>query len=124
MPQARPWRSYIGELDAIATEGRVIVQVEDLEIGVFAIDGDLYAYENRCPHQGGPVCRGTILPRVTDDWAGGPSENIAGTHDIACPWHGWEYDITTGCHIGRSAIRLRSFPVIVEGERVFVELGG
>jgi nitrite reductase/ring-hydroxylating ferredoxin subunit len=118
--QAR--RAYVGAHAAIVEEGRVLVAVGDVEIGVFAVDGALVAYENCCPHQGGPVCRGKVLARVTDDDAGLRSVHVEGSADLSCPWHGWEYDLRTGRHIGSDRVGLRPFPVVVEEGRVFVEV--
>ena len=116
-------RAYVGERSAVVAEGRVLVAVGDVEIGVFAVDGALVAYENRCPHQGGPVCRGKVLARVVDDEAGIYSEQVAGSADLSCPWHGWEYDLRTGRHIGTDRVALRPVPVVVEEDQVFVEVG-
>lgn len=41
---------------------------------------------------------------------------------IACPWHGVEYDIKTGECDATSELRLRSFPVVVEGQEVKVDI--
>lgn len=116
-------RAYVGEHAAIVEEGRVLVAVGEVEIGIFSVEGGLVAYENRCPHQGGPVCRGKVLARVTDDAAGVRSEHLDGSADLSCPWHGWEYDLRTGRHIGTDRVGLRPFPVVVEDGRVFVEVG-
>jgi nitrite reductase/ring-hydroxylating ferredoxin subunit len=116
-------RAYVGERLAVVAEGRVLVAIGDVEIGVFAVDGALVAYENRCPHQGGPVCRGKVLARVVDNEAGIHSEHVAGSADLSCPWHGWEYDLRTGRHIGTDRVALRPVAVVVEEDQVFVEVG-
>jgi hypothetical protein len=46
--------------------GRVVVDVDGVEIGIFRIDGRLYAWENRCVHAGGPVCQGKLMNRVVE----------------------------------------------------------
>src|SRR6185312_2494638 len=45
-------------------DGRRIISVGPLDIGVLRHDGRFYAYENRCVHQGGPVCEGRVIGRV------------------------------------------------------------
>ena len=41
-----------------------IVTVAGREIGVFNVDGEYFALANRCPHEGGPLCQGRIVPLV------------------------------------------------------------
>lgn len=116
-------RTYVGERAEIVKEERVLIAVGDLEIGVFVVGNVFVAYENRCPHQGGPVCRGKVLARLLDGTYEEQSALVEDTADLSCPWHGWEYDLVTGRHIGTDRVALRSFPVVVEEEHVFVELG-
>lgn len=118
----QPQRAYVGERRAIVEEGRVLVAVGEVEIGLFALDDTIVAYENRCPHQGGPVCRGKVLPRLVDDDEGKRSTHVDGVLDLSCPWHGWEYDLRTGRHIGTDRVRLRPIEVTIEDDRVFVEV--
>jgi nitrite reductase/ring-hydroxylating ferredoxin subunit len=101
-----------------------VVEIDGVEIGVFHVKGQFTAYGNICPHMGGPVCQGKILPRV--------EENIADDRkslgfvfsktqtNIVCPWHGYEFDIRTGRHQGNPRLRLRSLDVRVAGGEVFV----
>lgn len=74
---------------------RKIVTAGSRSIGVFRVGDRFYALRNRCPHQGGPLCLGRIAP-----WAAssGPGDfRMEGEAClIACPWHGWEYDLETG----------------------------
>ena len=46
--------------------GRLVVDVGETTIGIFRVGGNLYAYLNKCAHQGGPVCQGKIIPRVNE----------------------------------------------------------
>lgn len=106
----------------VAEGGRYVVAVrDDLHIGIFRFRGALYAYENTCPHQGGPVCQGrrvdAVRERLDDDHT---SRGLAFDPDdphIVCPWHGFEFRVTTGEHPGSRRFRLRAFPVTEsEGE--------
>ena len=104
----------------VAEGGRYVVAVApDLEIGLFRFRGTLYAYENTCPHQGGPVCQGRLVDGVVERLDGvGNSLGLGFDRDdphIVCPWHGFEYRVTTGEHPGAPSFRLRSFEV-TEGE--------
>src|SRR5690349_16958618 len=105
----------IGPSHRLDEGGRLVVDVGDVTVGIFRVHGRLYAYENTCPHQGGPVCQGVLLPGVVEVLNGaGESSGFAfddADPRVVCPWHGYEYRILTGCHPARSSIRLRSFPV-------------
>jgi len=119
-------RYRIGAAAEIPEKGVVVAQAGDLQVGVFRVKGRLYAYENRCAHQGGPVCRGDVLGRFEEPIGpGGESLGLVQSEeriDIACPWHGWEYDIETGEHIADRQIKLRGFPVYEDDGAVYVEV--
>ena len=105
----------VADSDVLPEQGRLVVDVEGLTVGIFRVDGRLYAYENTCAHQGGPVCQGKIVPRVVeslDDDGKTRHYFEDGDLNIVCPWHGYEYQITTGQHAGISDIKLT--PVEVE----------
>jgi nitrite reductase/ring-hydroxylating ferredoxin subunit len=84
----------------IAEDDRLLVRVGEVEVGIFRLGGQLHAWENRCPHQGGPVCTGRVLGRTelvlaADKTAIREQRSSEDIH-IACPWHGWEFDVRTG----------------------------
>lgn len=74
---------------------RKIVDVGGRSIGVFNVGGKLFAIRNSCPHQGAPLCEGTIggtmLPSDPHKYVYGLENRL-----LRCPWHGWEIDILTG----------------------------
>ena len=95
---------FVGKLSEFDNPGRKIIERDDMEIGVFHIDGEIYAYENECPHQGGPICHGRILKKVEeiiaeDRTSKGLTFSSEHTH-VVCPWHGFELNIRTGRHPG------------------------
>jgi nitrite reductase/ring-hydroxylating ferredoxin subunit len=106
----------IGRADAFPDPGRKVVEIDGVAVGVFCRDGKFTAYENVCPHMGGPVCRGKIIARVQELIADDKTSlGFAFSKDqtnIVCPWHGYEFDIGTGRHQGNQ--RLRLLPVKIE----------
>jgi nitrite reductase/ring-hydroxylating ferredoxin subunit len=46
----------------VPERGRLVVDCGGTSIGIFRLDGVLHAYENLCPHAGGPVCQGLMIP--------------------------------------------------------------
>ena len=59
-------RHRAGTSDGIPEQGRLVVDIGDTTIGIFRVGGKLFAYENSCPHMGGPVCQGLIIPAVRE----------------------------------------------------------
>jgi nitrite reductase/ring-hydroxylating ferredoxin subunit len=116
----------IAKVDTFPDPGRKVVEVDGLAVGVFRLGGKFTAYENVCPHMGGPVCRGKIIPRVNEHIADDrTSLGLSFSKDqvnVACPWHGYEFDIATGHHQGCEQLRLRPVKVAVVGEDLVVTL--
>ncbi len=93
---------------------RRIVTAGGRSIGVFRVGDRFYAVRNRCPHQGGPLCSGRVHRRVVSD-APGVVRHAGAAPLIACPWHGWEYDLATGrSYAGPGDARVRAYGVSVE----------
>ena len=112
----------IGRASLFPEAGRQIVKLDDgVEIGVFRVNGRFTAFENVCPHMGGPVCQGKIIPRVREVIADDKTSlGLAFSKEqtnVACPWHGYEFDIETGRHQGNPHLRLRPVKIaVVEGD--------
>jgi len=113
--QTAPAEYQVGRIADFAERSGVLVRAGGIEVGVFLVKGRLHAYENRCRHQGGPVCTGEIVGRyeqvvLPDGTVGG--ERFADDEvRIACPWHGWEYDLETGECTADRRFRLRRIEV-------------
>ena len=114
-------RHVVASAREIPPGARKIVSVEGREIGVFNLDGAFHALLNRCPHQGGALCRGTVTGLVTSREPGRFDYHRPGEM-LKCPWHGWEFDIRTGqswCDPARTFVR--HYPVAVEPGTALVE---
>ena len=135
-------RHVVATVDEIAPGASKLVTVKGREIGVFNVAGSFYALANRCPHGGGPMCKGTVGPLLRSS-APGEYRLERNGEFLRCPWHGWEFDIRTGqswCDPGRLALKAypvevasgadvvegpyvaETFPVSVEDEYVVVEV--
>lgn len=113
----------IGKAAAFPDNGRKVVEVDGTEVGVFRRNGTFTAFENVCPHMGGPVCQGKIIARVEERVAADKTSlGLSFSKDqtnVACPWHGYEFDIATGLHQGNPRMRLRPVRItIVDGDLV------
>jgi len=97
----------VPELDVCPVEelppGEVkIVRAGEIAIGVYNAGGELYAIEDRCSHDDGPLAEG--------DWD--PEDFVA-----ICPRHGARFDIRTGRALSLPAyLPVETFPVkVVDG---------
>lgn len=91
-----------------------ILDVNGISVGVYNIKGEFFALRNRCPHRGAPLCKGKVTGLITADH---PQEfDLEREGEIVrCPWHGWEFDITTGRSVfNPHRVRARSYPVSTE----------
>ena len=77
----------------------------DRMVALFNVDGEFYALDGVCPHQGGPIGKGELCGTV-----------------VTCPWHGWQFDICTGQHQTTASLRHPTLCVKVEGEHIFVDV--
>lgn len=83
----------------------VVSDVAGHSLAVFNMGGEFYVVGNRCPHRGGPLGEGDLEGPI-----------------VTCPWHGWQFDITKGCHLENAKVKIPVYPVKVEGEDVMVEV--
>jgi len=115
----------VAGVDEIPENGGVLADLGGREVGVFKAKGKLYAYDNRCIHQGGPVCSGEVLgaTKLLLDERGEALREILDEDEmrLVCPWHGWEYDLVTGEAAHDRRLRLRRFEVTVADGIVYVK---
>ncbi len=87
-------------LDELPPGAVKIVRSGELAVGVYNVDGELYAIEDRCSHDDGPLCEG--------DWD--PEEMV-----VTCPRHGSNFDLRSGEALTLPAWEsVETFPVHVE----------
>ncbi len=116
-----PRRWAVGRASELAPGERRLVEVKGHSVGLFNVNGEIIAALNLCPHELAPVCRGrvggTTLPSPPGEYRWGRQGEI-----LACPWHGWEFDLLTGRALADERVRLRRYPVSVEDDTIFVTL--
>lgn len=82
----------------------------------------VFAVANRCPHMGAKMCTGWLRGRLDGAGVG----RVATRPDVpvlACPWHGWEFDLATGESLFDADYRVKTYRAeIVDGD-VVVEIG-
>jgi nitrite reductase (NADH) small subunit len=77
----------------------------DRIVALFNVAGTFYALDGICPHQGGPLGKGALAGCI-----------------ITCPWHGFQFDVTTGQHQTSKSLVHPTFPVKLENGQVWVDI--
>jgi nitrite reductase (NADH) small subunit len=77
----------------------------DYLLAIFNVDGAYYALDGVCPHQGGPLAKGSVSNCI-----------------VTCPWHGWQFDVRDGQHQLNPRIMQPRFAARVENGAILVEL--
>ena len=96
----------VGRLEDIEPGETKLFEVNGFRIALARVDDAVYALHDVCNHQGGPLSEG----------------RLSGAR-LACPWHGWMYDVRSGeCVMPTRGGRVQSYPVRVEAGEIFVEI--
>ena len=82
-------------------------EVGDKVIAVFLHDGRYYAIDDMCPHMGASLATGFLNTETM--W-------------VACPWHGWRFDVRDGTWCDNRRIKTDAFDVRLVGEEIQVSL--
>ena len=85
-------------------QGRTF-DVKGTAVAVFNVNGQFCAISNTCLHRGGPLGEGDLEGTV-----------------VTCPWHGWQFDVTTGVSPVNPAAKVKTFPCKLEGDDICVEV--
>ena len=96
----------IGSINDIPRRGARCLSTPQGGIAVFrAADDRVFAIEDRCPHRGGPLSQGIVHGAA-----------------VTCPLHNWVISLETGEALGADEGRVKTIPVRMEGERLFIAL--
>jgi nitrite reductase/ring-hydroxylating ferredoxin subunit len=86
-------------------QGYLTVQVENHTVALFQANGKVYGVDNRCPHMGFPLDKGSVKEGI-----------------LTCYWHYARFDLTTGGTFDQFADDVRAFPVEVRGDELWVDI--
>ena len=96
----------VARVENIAPGGRPgRVTVDDRWVGLFNLEGEYHAIDNLCLHRGGPLCEGAVRGTV-----------------VTCPWHGWQFDVTTGAMIQDPGVGVSRHDTRIAGDEIQVRL--
>ena len=88
-------------LDEVRATGRMPVRVAGRALALFFQGGKVYAVDNRCPHMGFPLHRGTVRDGI-----------------LTCHWHHARFDLESGGTFDQFADEARLFPIEIRDEEV------
>lgn len=95
----------VAKTDELPPGQGMVAEVAGKELALFNVGGTVYALDNTCVHRGGPLGEGDLDGEV-----------------VSCPWHNWEYNVTTGACLTNPSACVATFPVVVDGNEIKVEL--
>src|SRR3712207_6495863 len=98
-------RVRVGTREEVERRGCTVVSAGGHTIAVFAHDGGIAAVDNRCPHMGFPLSRGTVRDGL-----------------LTCHWHHARFDLAGGGTLDPFAANVRTYPVVVEDGEVWLAL--
>ena len=108
-------------LEEAPDEGSVrMLDVGGHRVGLYRLDDALYALADRCPHRGGPLCAGRVATPV--EVRDGILTIGTPRSIVRCPWHKWEFEISSGRCLVDERLRVRTYAVRVDGDQVVVSL--
>jgi 3-phenylpropionate/trans-cinnamate dioxygenase ferredoxin subunit len=116
-------RHVVGAVDSFPIGSTTRVEVKGRAIAIFNVKGDFFALRDICPHQGASLSAGAVMPWVTSKEPG----CFALDQDrrlVKCPWHGWEYELSTGqSWSDPENDRVKAYEVEVEHGKDLLEQG-
>lgn len=114
-------RVMVAGVGEVAPGARKLVAVDGRSIGIYNVRGEYVAVLNVCPHELAPVCMGRVTGTTLPSKPGEPLKWGREGEILACPWHGWEFDLTTGRALADKR-RLRLYPVTVKDGEIWIEV--
>ena len=101
--ETMPTLTKVAKTSEIPAGSGKVVEVGGKAIALFNAEGSFYAIDNTCKHRGGPLGEGSL----------------SGT-TVTCPWHGWEYDVTSGACSMDDSIKVQKYDVKVDGDDLLI----
>ena len=99
------WIDLIGA-DELAPGKCKNIEVAGKYYAVYNVEGTYYCTDDECIHQGGPLGEGYLSGKC-----------------VSCPWHGWEFDVTTGECEDMPGEKLGTYATRLEGGKVQISIG-
>ncbi|HTV75142.1 MAG TPA: Rieske 2Fe-2S domain-containing protein [Candidatus Acidoferrales bacterium] len=93
----------VARTEELPPNARKTVTLGPYEVALFNVDGRIYAVEDTCPHQGGPLHEGWVANGC-----------------VTCPWHAWTFALDSGKMTLGDYATIATFDVQVDGSTISV----
>jgi 3-phenylpropionate/trans-cinnamate dioxygenase ferredoxin subunit len=96
----------VATVDEVPVNSSKLVEIDNIRIALFNLNGEFYAIEDVCTHDGGPLVEGEIV----------------NGHEVRCPRHGARFDIRTGAALSLPAFEPTiAYDVYIQGQDLLIE---
>ncbi len=97
--------NYVKAAESSSVKGKTgySVKVNNIDIVLFKSDGKVYAFKDKCPHQGAPLSDGYVRDGC-----------------VVCLYHGWKFNLQDGSFINNKTLKLKQYPVEEENGEIYV----
>nr|ABC72336.1 sugar ABC transporter permease protein [uncultured haloarchaeon] len=94
----------VANIDVLRDNGRTVAMVEGRPVALFHHEGEVYALDNRCPHMGFPLSKGSLKDGL-----------------LTCDWHHARFELAQGDTLDIWADDVQTFPTRVQDGTVYVD---
>jgi 3-phenylpropionate/trans-cinnamate dioxygenase ferredoxin subunit len=96
----------VAEVGELAPGAKKQIDLDGVEVALFNVDGEYYAIEDVCTHDGAPLAHGRFRGE-----------------EVTCPRHGARFNVKTGAALCMPAFEpVETYPVKVEENGIFIEV--
>ena len=93
----------VAELGDVPAHEPLVVRLEGRRLALVRLGGEVFAFDDTCPHSQGPLGLGEVADGV-----------------LTCPRHGWQFDVRSGACLTAAGAHATRHAVRVEGTSVYV----
>lgn len=113
---------YFADLQEIPENNFLIREINGISMGAICINGEYHVVLNYCPHEGAEICKGTVSGTSLACEVGQKLSYDLDGQVLTCPWHGWEFEITSGKGLfpSKKQMKVKKIRCESERERLFV----
>lgn len=105
--QPRTWQD-LGRVEDLPAEGTGrCLEVGGRRYALFRRAGGVHVLDDSCPHMGASL-----------------GEGVLSRGEVTCPWHGWHFNLSSGCNADGLDARVAVYPARIVGDRIQAELPG
>ncbi len=116
----KPKEICLGPIEDFPAGTRRIVDLGNVSVGVFHVEGRFYALRNYCPHEGAELCLGKLTgTNEPTDRCGEYQWGREGMI-LRCPWHAWEFDLASGESLFNPKLKIKTYEVTLRAGEVWL----